>query len=76
MDYSKYEPEAHRLRLLVERDGLPSAVEFARTTKASYRRATLHGLSRSRDMRIATNLRRGYIESYLAFKRFEKDHSG
>jgi len=68
MNIDNYEPEASRLAFLIERDGLEEAVVFAARTKVAYRRKVLEG-------KLDTNMRRGFIESYLAFKSFEKDHA-
>ena len=65
-----YEPEADRLIVLVRRDGLVATVEWARRTRNIYRVAVL-----DRGHHASTRFyRRGFIQSYLAFKRFVKDH--
>lgn len=66
---SNWVAEADRLGLLVERDGFPAALAFARTTRRSYRRAVLHGLT-PRSPGLPREMRRTYIESYLAFTAF------
>jgi len=60
--------ETSRLNFLIQRDGMEGALEFARRTLVSYRR---HVLSGKFDKLM---MRRGFIESYLTFKRFIKQH--
>lgn len=67
MNYEKYQPETARLTFLIERDGMVGAIDFAARTKVSYRRKVLEG-------KLDTHMRRGFIESYLAFKRFVRDY--
>lgn len=63
-----YGVETNRLNFLIERDGIDGAVEFAKRTLVSYRRAVVN-----RD--ITRDKRQGFIESYLAFKRFLHDQN-
>jgi hypothetical protein len=64
----KYEPEASRLLFLRDRGGLGEAIEFAKRTMMIYRRLVL-----SKDRSKAE--RKQFIQSYLAFKHFLRDHT-
>ncbi len=68
IDYTRYGIEANRLRFMVERDGLEEALEFAVRTRMGYRRHILQE-------KAPRELRRGFIQSYLAFKRFINDYA-
>lgn len=67
MNTKHYGLEDNRLKFLIGRDGMNGALDFAQRTKNIYRSATLRGLP--------DRFRRGYIQSYLAFKQFIKDNS-
>lgn len=67
VDFTLYEPEAHRLKFLYERDGLDGALQFAEQTMMIYRRHVVSGS-------VARDLRASFIQSYLAFKGFLHDH--
>jgi len=66
-DYSKYYPESGRLQFLADRDGIEGAIEFAGRTMVSYRRAVVL-------KKVPRENRRGFIQSYLAFKQFLRDN--
>ena len=63
--------ELERIAFLVKRDGIKNAIEFSERTKRAYRRAVVN----PNDLPALTyasllEYRRGYISSYLQFKRF------
>lgn len=67
IETNRYDPETDRLNFIINRDGTRAAVEFAHRTMVSYRRHVLYGHI---DRLL---MRRKYIESYLAFKRFARE---
>jgi hypothetical protein len=62
--------ETARLAFIEQRDGKQAASEFARRTMAIYRTAVLCSRKRGKVPHHASlpEYRRGFIESYLAFK--------
>lgn len=72
-----YGVETERLQFIVERDGLVEAVHFAKTTLENYRKAILHSVKRGhRNPHHASiqDYRLKFIESYLGFKAFLREH--
>jgi hypothetical protein len=67
IDFSNYGVERGRLEFLTQRDGLEGALEFAKQTMVLYRK---HVVFRY----VPRDNKRTFVESYLAFKRFIKDH--
>lgn len=71
--------ETNRLNFVVNRDGLSNAVLFAKQSIQMYRTSVL--LSRKRGYTnphhaSLPHYRRGFIESYCAFKRFVAQNDG
>lgn len=70
--------ESTRLASVEARDGIAGALEFAKRTMVQYRRAVLNSRKRG-SMRPShgsiPEYRRGFIESYLSFKKYIKAHS-
>ena len=65
--------EEQRLAFVEERDGIDGAVDFAQRTIIQYRIAVLNSRKRGSVNPSHASLpqyRRGFIESYLAFKRY------
>lgn len=65
--------EQARLQFIVARDGLAAARKWAKRTAKIYRSAVLTSRKRGFDKPHHASLpeyRRGFIESYLEFKRF------
>jgi len=69
--------EEQRIAFVEERDGIAGAVDFARRTIRQYRTAVLNSRKRGSVKPSHASLpeyRRGFIESYLAFKRYIAAH--
>ena len=69
--------EEQRLAFVQARDGVPGAVAFARQTMMIYRTSVLRSRKRGIDKPHFASLpeyRRGFIESYLAFKDYAATH--
>lgn len=69
--------EERRLAFVEERDGVAGAVDFARRSMQQYRTAVLNSRKRGSVKPSHASLpeyRRGFIESYLAFKRYIAAH--
>ena len=65
--------EEERLSFTEKRDGIDGAVAFAKQSMAVYRTCVLRSRKRGFDRPHHASLpeyRRGFIESYLAFKRY------
>jgi len=70
--------EEQRLAFIEARDGVAGAIAFARRTMAQYRKAVLMSRKRGYGKLGRPNIshaslpdyRRGFIESYCAFKRY------
>lgn len=65
--------EDRRLRFMEQRDGIAGAVDFAQRTMKMYRTAVLCSRKRGFDKPHHASFReyrRGFIESYCAFKRY------
>lgn len=63
--------ELERIAFLVKRDGIKPAIEFAERTKRAYRRAVVNPDNLpALTYASLSEYRRGYISSYLQFKRF------
>lgn len=76
--------EQQRIQFMINRDGIDAAVDFARRTMVSYRKAVLRSYKRGYgpksqkgNIHFASipEYRRKFIESYCAFKKFIKDNS-
>lgn len=70
--------EERRLAFVKARDGVAGAVDFARQGTEVYRKAVLCSRKRGFERPHHASLpeyRRGFIESYLAFKRYVRQHS-
>ena len=66
-----YPVEHARLRFLLNRDGENETVKFAKRTMKSYRHIVLKGFRLRGSARgCPTQLREGFIRSYLDFKRY------
>lgn len=69
--------EEARLALVEAREGVAGAVAFARQTLRLYRKAVLTSRKRGFSQPHFASLpeyRRGFIESYLAFKKYAAEH--
>ncbi len=67
------EAEKQRLGFVENRDGIAGAIAFARQCRSQYRKAVLASRKRGLTKPSHASLpeyRRGFIESYLAFKRY------
>jgi hypothetical protein len=65
--------EEERLTFIAKRDGIDGAVDFARRAMSQYRIAVLNSRKRGSVKPSHASLpeyRRGFIESYLAFKKY------
>lgn len=64
--------EAERIRFVLQRDGELKAREFASRTFRIYRKCVLMNGKNGRKFHHASlrEFRRGFVESYLCFKRF------
>ena len=72
------EAEKQRLGFVENRDGNAVAIAFAMQSRSQYRKAVL--ISRKRGFTKPSHAslpeyRRGFIESYLAFKRYIETHN-
>ena len=70
--------EESRLAFVEQRDGIAGAVAFARQGVLMYRKCVLKSLKRGYWKPHHASIpfyRRGFIESYLAFKAYIKIHS-
>ena len=65
-------PERDRLMFIVETQGFEAALDFAKRTMVSYRRAVLSKIG----MCTTKRGRASFIESYLAFKKFIRMNEG
>lgn len=67
-----------RLAFVENRDGVDGAVNFAKRAMSQYRKAVLNSRKRGSVKPSHASLpeyRRGFIESYLAFKKYVLDQS-
>lgn len=65
--------ESTRLASIEARDGVAGALEFAKRTMIQYRRAVLNSRKRGKinpSHGSIPEYRRGFIESYLSFKKY------
>ena len=72
------EAEKKRLGFVENRDGNAGAIAFAMQSRSQYRRAVLTSRKRRFTKPSHASLpeyRRGFIESYLAFKRYIETHN-
>ena len=73
-----YDIENDRLAFIEQRDGLVEAIAFAQRTLKTYRTCVLcsrkRGFSKPHHASIP-EYRRTFIQSYLSFKSFLKEHS-
>lgn len=70
--------ESKRLAFIETRDGVVGALDFAQRTMVQYRRAVLNSRKRGSTKPSHGSLpeyRKGFIESYLSFKKYIKEHS-
>lgn len=75
-NFEKYGVEQDRLSFLVNRDGVEGAYKFALQTRNTYRKTFFARDRNGRKLFVHDRVyRRGYIESYLAFKRFCEDYN-
>lgn len=70
--------EKERLEMIEHKSGVHAAVEFAQRTMGLYRTCVLRSRKRGFDKPHHASIpeyRRGFIESYLAFKHYIKAHN-
>ena len=70
-------PETHRLKFIEQREGKQAAIDFALQTMKIYRICVLNSRKRGSVKSHHASLpqyRRGFIESYQAFKRYLADY--
>ncbi len=71
-----FEKEWNRIRFLIERDGLESALEWCRNTMKIYRTAVLDrgNINRKPHYASCREFKKNFILSYIDFKKFIAQH--